>query len=82
MSDVIDLQERRKEPISEPRKRCFASTREVLQLLQAFSEIQSTLVRGEIIRTAQDAALLGSVGRPPEEYSLGVSLQFEGVLFL
>ena len=47
-----------------------------------FSEIQSTLVRGEIIRTAQDAALLGSVGRPPEEYSLGVSLQFEGVLFL
>ena len=66
MCDVIYLRERRKEPISEPRRRCFASTREVLQLLHAFSEIQSTLVRGEIIRTAQDAALLGSIGRPPK----------------
>jgi hypothetical protein len=66
MSNVIDLREWRSKPTSVPHRRCFASTRETLQLLQAFCAIESTLVRGEIIRTAQDAALLGGVRRPPK----------------
>ena len=66
MSNVIDLREWRNKTLGEPHRRCFASTRETLQLLQAFCEIRSPLVRGEIIRTAQGAAVLGSINRPPK----------------
>ena len=65
-SNVIYHREWRDKPLDEPRRRCFASTREIRQLLQAFCAIESALVRAEIIRTVQDAAALGSVKRPPQ----------------
>jgi hypothetical protein len=55
-SNVIYLREWRDKPLDEPRTRCFASTRETLALLQAFIAIESPLVRGEIIRAAENAA--------------------------
>jgi len=54
--NLVDLRDWRKKPPLEPRKTCFASTRETLALLQAFIAIENPFVRGEIIRAAQNAA--------------------------
>ena len=54
--NLVDLRDWRKKPPFEPRKSCFASTRETLALLRAFIAIESPLVRAEIIRAAQNAA--------------------------
>jgi len=58
-SNVIDLRKvfEKKPPLSEPRK-CFASTRETIELLQAFSRIESAFLRGAIINTAREAATI------------------------
>jgi hypothetical protein len=65
ISNVIDLQVGATSRSMIPARRCFASTRETLQLLQAFCAIESALVRAEIIRTAHAAASLGCVKKPP-----------------
>jgi hypothetical protein len=65
-SNVIDLRGWRNKALSEAGRRHFASTQETLLLLRAFMAIESPLIRGEIIRTAQDAALLADIGRPPK----------------
>jgi hypothetical protein len=54
--NLVDLRDWRKKPPFEPRKTCFASTRETLALLQAFISIENPVVRGEIIRAAENAA--------------------------
>ena len=56
-SNVIDLRKvfEKKPPLAEPRK-CFATTRETVELLQAFSRIESAFLRGAIIKTAREAA--------------------------
>ena len=64
-SNVTDLRGWRNKTLSEAGRRLFASTQETL-LLRAFIAIESSLIRGEIIRTAQDAALLADIGRPPK----------------
>ena len=58
-SNVIDLRKvfEKKPPLSEPRK-CFASTRETIELLQAFSRIESSFLRSAIIKTAREAATI------------------------
>jgi hypothetical protein len=58
-SNVIDLRKvfEKKLPLGEPRK-CFASTRETIELLQAFSRIESAFLRGAIINTAREAATI------------------------
>jgi hypothetical protein len=43
----------------------FASTQETPLLLPAFCAIENPLIRGEIIRTAHDAASLTNIKRPP-----------------
>jgi hypothetical protein len=63
--NLVDLRDWRKRPPFEPRKTCFASTRETLALLQAFTAIESPLVRGEIIRAAENAASQ-QPSRPPK----------------
>jgi hypothetical protein len=63
--NIIDLRQWRNKPLEEPSKKHFASTQETLALLKAFSTIESPLVRGEILRVAQDAALLGSISPRP-----------------
>ena len=54
-SNVIDLREvlEKKPPVAE-RSKCFASTRETMELLQAFSRIESAFLRGAIIKTARE----------------------------
>ena len=58
-SNVIDLRKvfEKKPPLGEPRK-CFASARETIELLQAFSRIESAFLRGAIINTAREAATI------------------------
>ena len=58
-SNVIDLRKvfEKKPRLGEPRK-CFASTRETIELLQAFSRIESAFLRGAIINTAREAATI------------------------
>ena len=58
-SNVIDLRKvfEKKPPLGELRK-CFASTRETIELLQAFSRIESAFLRGAIINTAREAATI------------------------
>jgi hypothetical protein len=58
-SNVIDLRKvfEKKPLLGEPRK-CFASTRETIELLQAFSRIESAFLRGAIINTAREAATI------------------------
>jgi hypothetical protein len=63
-SNVIDLRAWRDKPLGELSGRHFASTQETLLLLKAFMAVESPLIRGEIIRVAQDAALLGNINRP------------------
>jgi hypothetical protein len=58
-SNVIDLRAWRNKSLDELSGRHFASTQETLLLLKAFMAVESPLIRGEIIRVAQDAALLG-----------------------
>ena len=48
-----------------PRK-CFASTRETIELLQAFSRIESPFLRGAIIKTAREAATIIAPTEPPK----------------
>jgi len=66
-SNVIDLRKvfEKKPPLSEPRK-CFASTRETIELLQAFSRIESAFLRGAIINTAREAATIIAPTEPPK----------------
>ena len=52
---LIDFKEWQKSHF-EPRKTNFASSLEMLALLRAFASIESSTVRGEILRAAQDAA--------------------------
>jgi hypothetical protein len=55
-------------PLSEQRN-CFASTRETLELLKAFSRIESAFLRGTIISAAREAAFAGSP-RAAKEFGL------------
>ena len=64
-SNVINLRAWRDKSLGELSVRHFASTQETLLLLKAFMAVESPLIRGEIIRVAQDAALLGDINRPP-----------------
>ena len=66
-SNVIDLRKvfEKKPPLGEPRK-CFASTRETIALLQAFSRIESAFLRGAIIKTAREAASMAAPSGPPK----------------
>ena len=66
-SNVIDLRKvfEKKPPFGEPRK-CFASTRETIELLQAFSRIESAFLRGAIINTAREAATIIAPTEPPK----------------
>jgi hypothetical protein len=50
----------REQPRPESRCYCFASTRETLELLAAFSRIESPVYRRMIIETAREAVLAGS----------------------
>jgi len=54
-SNVIDLRKWRDETAASQRaySKCFASTREIQELLQAFTRIESPLFRTAIIRTAR-----------------------------
>ena len=66
-SNVIDLRKvfEKKPLLGEPRK-CFASTRETIELLQAFSRIESPFLRGAIIKTAREAATIIAPTEPPK----------------
>ena len=65
MSNVVELREWRNKPVGEqPRQRFYASTQETLALLQAFTAIESPLVRRQIIRAVRNA-LLSNANRPP-----------------
>lgn len=66
-SNVIDLREvlEKKPPVGE-RSKCFASTRETMELLQAFSRIESAFLRGAIIKTAREAASMAAPSGPPK----------------
>jgi hypothetical protein len=63
-STLVDLREWRK-PTFKPRKKNFANARETFALLQAFASIECPRVRGEIIRTVEEAAFPD--GLPPPE---------------
>jgi len=52
--NLVDLRDWRKKPPFEPRKTCFASTRETLALLQAFISIESPLVRAVRLQMVWD----------------------------
>jgi hypothetical protein len=52
------------EPHPEAR-RCFASTRQTFELLAAFSQIESPVVRKMIIEMARGAVRAGGLGEPP-----------------
>ena len=66
-SNVIDLRKvfEKKLPIGEPRK-CFASTRETIELLKAFSRVESAFLRSAIIKTTREAASMIAPGEPPK----------------
>jgi hypothetical protein len=65
-SNVIDLREvfEKKPPLERPQ--CFASTRETMELLQAFSRIESAFLRGAIIKTTREAASMLAPSEPPK----------------
>lgn len=66
-SNVIDLRELfEKKPRVAERPKCFASTRETIELLQAFSRIESPFLRGAIIKTAREAAATFAPASPPK----------------
>jgi hypothetical protein len=66
-SNVIDLRDvfEKKHPAGD-RPKCFASTRETIELLQAFSRIESPFLRGAIIKTAREAASTFAPAAPPK----------------
>ena len=66
-SNVIDLRDvfEKKHPAGD-RPKCFASTRETIELLQAFSRIESPFLRGAIIKTAREAASIIAPTDPPK----------------
>jgi len=65
-SNVIDLRKWRDIAASEhPRSKCFATTREMQELLRAFTRIESPLFRTAIIRTARLASP-DSPSEPPK----------------
>ena len=66
-SNVIDLRDvfEKKPPVGE-RPKCFASTRETMELLQAFSRIESPFLRGAIITTTREAASMIAPSEPPK----------------
>ena len=47
-------------------RHCLASTREILELLAAFSRIESPVFRGMIIKTAREAASACPPRQPPK----------------
>ena len=67
-SNVVDLREvfEKKAPAASERQKCFASTRETIELLQAFSRIESPFLRGAIIKTAREAAATFAPAGPPK----------------
>jgi hypothetical protein len=66
-SNVIDLRDVfEKRPPAGERTRCFASTRETMELLQAFSRVESPFLRGAIIKTAREAASMMPPSKPPK----------------
>jgi hypothetical protein len=66
-SNVIDLRDvfEKKLPVGE-RPKCFATTRETIELLQAFSRIESPFLRSAIIKTAREAASMLVPAGPPK----------------
>ncbi len=66
-TNVIDLRDLfdKKPPVGD-RPKCFASTRETIELLQAFSRIESAFLRGAIIKTAREAAATFAPADPPK----------------
>ena len=65
-SNVIDLRKVFEKKPASDRPKCFASTRETLELLQAFSRIESPFLRGAIIKTAREAACIIASTEPPK----------------
>jgi hypothetical protein len=66
-SNVIDLRDLfEKKPQADDRPKCFASTRETIELLQAFSRIESPFLRGALIKTAREAASTFAPASPPK----------------
>ncbi len=65
-SNVIDLRDVFEKKPASDRPKCFASTRETLELLQAFSRIESPFLRGAIIKTAREAASTFAPAGPPK----------------
>ena len=65
-SNVVYLPKRleSEEPPPEAR-RCFASTRETFELLVAFSQIESPVVRKMIIEMTRGAVRARGLGEPP-----------------
>ena len=68
-SNVIDLRKWCDETAASerPHSKCFATTREIRQLLQAFTGIESSVFRAAIIRATRQAS---SDSSSAEEYSL------------
>ena len=56
----------REQPRPELPRYCFASTRETLELLAAFSRIESPVYRRMIIETAREAASYNSSSESPK----------------
>ena len=67
-SNVVYLPKwfQREQPHLEERRTCFASTRETLELLAAFSRIESPVYRRMIIETAREAASYNSSSESPK----------------
>lgn len=66
-SNVIDLRDVfEKKPPAGDRPKCFASTRETIELLQAFSRIESPFLRSAIIKTTREAASTFAPAGPPK----------------
>ena len=66
-SNVIDLRKWRDQTVASQRGRskCFASTREIQELLQAFTRIENSVFRAAIIRAARKTSS-GSPSEPPK----------------
>jgi hypothetical protein len=57
---------KREQPLPESPRYCFPTTRETLELLAAFSRIESPVYRRMIIGTAPEAVLASSPSDPPK----------------
>jgi hypothetical protein len=70
-SNVVYLQTwfESQEPPPEARRHCFANTRETFELLAAFSQIESPVVRKMIIEMTRGAVRAGGPGEAPRSTS-------------